>query len=426
MTFATLRRAALGASLFSLLLPLAATAQSAGFSPQNPPVTPGVTVLLEDPAFFPLVEGKRAGLITNPTGVDARLRSTVDLLHDNPAVTLAALFGPEHGVRGDAYAGDKVDDTTDPKTGVPVYSLYGATRRPKPEWLENLDVMIYDIQDIGSSSYTYIYTMAYAMEACGEAGIPFLVLDRPNPVGADYIDGPVINTEEYSTFVGLYNIAYMYGMTPGETAMMFNADYNTTKCELTVVPMNGYHRSMRQWDTGLPFVPTSTHIPHAETSFFYSLTGIMGEIRNGLNIGVGYTLPFETIAAPWIDREQLTDALNAKNLPGIHFRPISYKPKYAAYKDEMCHGVQIFISDYKAVRPVTAQIHIIETLQKLYPGEGVFTDARAQGSLFDEVLGTDSIRQRILAGETADAIIASYQDRVKEFEKTRSKHLIYD
>ncbi len=405
---------------------------------EDPRVKPGVEVLLETPQHMALLKGKRVGLITNPSGVDSRMNSTIDLLHEDPNVELVALFGPEHGVRGEAYAGQHVDDYVDDETGVVVHSLYGPTRRPKQEWLENIEVMVYDIQDVGSTSYTYIYTMAYAMEACAAADIPFVVLDRPNPCGADYIDGPVLDTTQHSSFVGLYDMAYMYGMTPGETALIFNKEFNEQECELHVIPMQGYERWMRQWDTGLPFVPTSTHIPHAFHSVYYSLTGVIGELRKGVNIGVGYTLPFECIAAPWIDRDELVAALKEKNLPGVMFRPITFTPKYASYSGKTCHGVHLIISDYQKIRPVTVQIHIMEVLQRLYPDPietkdndqnpikvSIFDDQAARSTLIDKVLANNHIRQMILEGKTAEEIIATFEPRLSQFRELRAKYLIY-
>jgi len=401
-----------------------ATARVDPFNLENPTVKPGIEVLLEEEQYLDLIRGKRVGLITNPTGVDSRLRSTIDLLNDHPEVELVALFGPEHGVRGQYFAGERIEDAPDPQTGIPVYSLYGATRRAKPEWLENLDVLLYDIQDVGSRSYTFIYTMAYSMEAAAERGIPFVVLDRPNPIGGHIVDGNILNTDEYKTFVGLYPIAYQYGMTPGEAAKMFNKEYNAVECELHVVPMQGYRRDMMYWETGLPWVLPSQHIPQWQHSAYYNLTGIIGEIRE-VNIGVGYTTPFETIAAPWIDAQEFTDALNAKNLPGLRFRPITYVTRYANYVGEPINGVHITITDYHKVRPVTAQIHIMETIQRLYPEAGMFTDEKALRWLFDEVLGTLSIRTQILEGKTAEEIIAGYQPEVDEWMKLREKYLIY-
>lgn len=395
---------------------------------EHPAVRPGIEVLLQEPEFFRLVEGKRVGLITNPTGVDHLLRSTIDLLHGHASVEVVALFGPEHGIRGDAYAGEHVENRTDPRTGIPEFSLYGATSRPTPEMLEGIDVMLYDIQDVGSRSYTYIYTMARAMDACGEAGIPFVVLDRPNPCGAHIVDGNILNPAEGTSGVGLYPIAYQYGMTPGETAQMFNAEFLEHPCELTVVPMRGYRRDMLQWDTGLPFVPTSTHIPRADVAIYYNLTGIIGELHN-ISIGVGYTLPFEVIAAPYIDRDALCQALRDLELPGLMYRPISFVPRYGPYSQNggmPCHGVQIFISNFRTVRPVSAQIHFMEVLQRLYPEQGLFADENPRADMFDKVMGTSSIRRRIAAGDRAADIIADYQADVQAFLAKRQQYLIYD
>ncbi|MCC5877138.1 MAG: DUF1343 domain-containing protein [Candidatus Sumerlaeia bacterium] len=423
--------AGLALILGTVAMPTTAASQPSTGTPldvENPRVRPGVEVLMRHTDHLDHVRGKRVGLITNATGVDSKLISTIDLFHDHPDIDLVALFGPEHGVRGEAAAGIRIDDYVDESTGVPVYSLYGATRRPRQEWLADLDVLVYDIQDVGSSSYTYIYTMAHSMEEAGKADIPFVVLDRPNPVGADYVDGPVLNVMEESdvrSFIGYYDIAYMYGMTPGETAKMFNEHYNEEKVELHVVPMEGYERWMRQWDTGLPFVPTSTHIPDAKHAFYYSLTGIVGEIRGGINIGVGYPNPFETFAAPWIDRDELTDAIRARNIPGLMVRPISYRPFYAAFSGQDINGVHLVISNYRTIRPVTAQIHMMEIIQDLY-GEHKLFENVSPGSGFHKALGTRKVREMLLEGKSADEIIASFQPRLEEFKKIREQHLIYE
>lgn len=391
----------------------------------DPKVTLGVEQLLGKKRYLDMVRGKRVGLITNPTGVDSKWTSTVDLLFASKDFKLVALYGPEHGVRGNAYAGEHVTTETDTRTGLPVYSLYGKTRRPPAEYLDGIDVMLYDIQDIGSRSYTYIYTMAYAMEECGKRKIPFIVLDRPNPAGGHIVDGNILDPKAYSTFVGLYAIPYQYGMTPGETAAMFNEQFNANTCDLSIVPMRGYKRDMMQWDTGLPFVPTSNHIPHPVHATYYNLTGIIGELPD-ISIGVGYTLPFETIAAPWIsDPESFAAEIRTHNLPGILVRPITYKPRYAAFKDETCNGVHLTITNFDTVRAFSAQIHLMEVIQKLYPSRGLFTDAKAKTSLFDEVLGTDTIRQRILLGEKAVDILKDAEPDVKTFMKLRKKYLIY-
>jgi len=393
------------------------------YSLEHPRVKPGVEVLLTEPAYLAKLKGKRIVLFTDPAGADSKLVSTIDLLNDHPDIELVKLFGPEHGVRGEIHAGDKVADTVDARTGIPMFSLYGKTRRPPPEFLEGLDAMVYDIQDVGSRSYTYIYTMAYAMEACGEAGIPFFVLDRPNPCG-DIVSGNILDESQGTSFVGLYAIPYMYGMTPGEIAGLFNEHYNKKKCDLTVVPLRGYERDMLQWDTGLPFVPSSPNIPSARHAMYYNLTGIIGEL-NDVSIGVGYPLAFELIAAPFIDRDEFTAAMRAKNIPGLLVMPITIKPYASKFKDEIVQGAHFHISDYRKIRPVEAQIHMMEVLQRLYPEAGLFNDDNPRRAMFDKVMGDKEIRQRILRGDSAESIIAYYQPQVDEFMKKRAQFLIY-
>jgi uncharacterized protein YbbC (DUF1343 family) len=404
------------------VLTACATLPSAG---GGPAVTPGIETLLGEEAFLSLVRGQRVGLLTNPTGVDHLFNSTIDLLNDHPEIELVALFGPEHGIRGDAYAGAHVGHEVDSHTGVPIYSLYGGGDVPMSEILEDVDVMLYDIQDVGSRSYTYIYAMSWMMDECGAAGVPVLVLDRPNPSGAHIVDGNILHPEEGTSGVGKYAIAYQYGMTPGEAAQLFNAEFIDNPCDLTVVPMRGYRRNMWQDDTGLPFVPTSTHIPRENVAIYYNLVGIIGELHN-ISIAVGYTLPFECIAAPYIDPYELTEAFRALDLPGLGFRPISFSPRYASFNGEMCHGVQIFLTDRDALRPVTAQIHFMETLQRMYPEQDLFAEDNPRRQMFDKVMGTSSVRRRILAGDSAEEIIAGYQDEVEAFMALRAQHLIYD
>lgn len=398
-------------------------------------VVPGVEVLLDKSWMIPqpgkeslvsffdlLIKGRTVGLLTNPTGVDSALRSTIDLLHEHPEVRLGALFAPEHGIRGDLLAGEPVTDTVEPKTGVPVFSIY--RYRPTPEMLAGLDAVLYDIQDIGASSYTYIYAMAQMMDACARADIPFIVLDRPNPVGADYIDGPVLDTAGFYSGIGQYDIAYMYGMTPGELALLINREFLDKPCKLSVVPMANYSRRMRHQDTGLPWVPTSVHIPQASTAMHYSLTGVIGEI-GGVNTGVGYTLPFECLAAPWIDRDALVAAINAKNIPGLRARPISYQPRYAAYAGQTVHGAHLVITDARILRPLSAQIKLMVILQTLYPERTIFTRPGAENTLFDKALGTGHVRRMIAQGANAEEILETLRPRQEAFRQMREKYLIY-
>jgi uncharacterized protein YbbC (DUF1343 family) len=353
-------------------------------------VSTGIEELREQ--NFKLLQGKRIGLITNPTAVDRNLKPTIDILFEAKNIQLVALFGPEHGVRGNVYAGDNVTNLNDPKTGLPVYSLYGKTCKPTAAMLKGIDVLVYDIQDNGCRSYTYISTMGLAMEAAAEHNIEFVVLDRPNPLGGIKIEGN--NTEDsFTSFVSHYKIPYLYGQTCGELALMLNEELMLkAKCKLTVVKMDGWKRSMTWKDTDLEWVVASPHIAHMQSSTFYPVTGILGEL-NYVSVGVGYTLPFEIVGAPWINAEQLTTELNKLNLKGVKFRPIHFKPFYATFKGENCHGVQIYIRDYKKANLTEIQFYIMQELNQLYPHKAVFHHADASRfSMFDKVCGSDYIR----------------------------------
>jgi uncharacterized protein YbbC (DUF1343 family) len=375
---------------------------------------------------FKVLRGKRVGLITNPSGVNRNLQSTVDVLRAAPGVTLAALFGPEHGVYGDVPAGDKIASRTDARTGLPVYSLYGATHKPTPEMLKGLDALVYDLQDNGSRSYTYIATMGVAMEACAEAGIEFVVLDRPNPLDGERVEGPRLEPE-FRSFVGKWDVPYVYGLTCGELARMINGERWISKpCKLTVVPLKGWRRSMVWRDTGLPWVPTSPHIPHDDSSLFYVATGMLGEI-GGVNTGVGYTLPFQTVAAPGVDPYKLAACLNGYGLPGVRFKPTTYQPFYFNYTKEVIGGVQIFFTD-PAKAPLTAiNFYALEALKKVAERD-LFAEAvkaKKSFSMFDKVNGTDATRKALQAGTPAAEIVASWQPGEQAFRKQRQKYLLY-
>ena len=304
-------------------------------------VKPGIEVLRD--RGFDVLQGKRAGLITNPSGVDNSLRSSVDILAEAPGVKLTGLYAPEHGVRGDVHAGDKVDNMVDPATGVPVYSVYGKTHKPTAEMLKDVDALVYDIQDNGCRSFTFISTMGKAMEACAELDKEFIVLDRPNPVGGNKIEGNIVEDSCFS-FVSQFAIPYLYGLTPGELATYLNEEGllpGGKKVRLTVVPMEGYSRDMDFRSTGMPWVLPSPHIPNPETALYYPMSGILGELYC-MSIGVGYTLPFKLFCASWIDAGDLAKALNDKNIPGMKFRPIHIKPFYSTGKGEKpagCRGL---------------------------------------------------------------------------------------
>lgn len=386
-------------------------------------VNTGIEVLRKQ--NFKILEGKRVGLITNPTGVDGNLKPTIDILYEAENVNLVALFGPEHGVRGDAYAGDKVDNVTDPKTGIPVYSLYGKTRKPTPEMLKDIDVLVYDIQDVGCRSYTYISTMGLAMEAAAENNIEFVVLDRPNPLGGLKIEGNLTETP-FISFVSQFKIPYIYGLTCGELALMLNEEKMLMKqCKLTIIKMKGWKRSMNWEQTGLEWVIASPHIPHKHSSFFYPVTGILGELYY-VSVGVGYTLPFQIVGAPWLNADKLTANLNALRIPGIVFRPIHFKPFYSVHKDEHCHGVQMHITNYKKVPLSDIQFYIMQEMYKLYPEKAIFQNASADRfNMFDKVSGTNIIRQGFAENYQFKDVKTYWYKDVEEFRKLSSKYYLY-
>jgi uncharacterized protein YbbC (DUF1343 family) len=378
-------------------------------------VSPGIEVLLKDEKN--VLRGKKVGLITNPTGIDSKLTSIVDLLHDDPDINLTALFGPEHGVRGDAQAGASVEYYIDEKTGLPVYSLYGKTKKPTPEMLKDVEVLVFDIQDVGTRYYTYIYTMAYAMEAAKENGIPFIVLDRPNPQGGESVDGPVLEPE-FSSFVGLYPIPLKHGMTVGELATLFNKEFKIG-ADLKVIKMKGWKRDMDYEDTGLPFVLPSPNMPTVSTTFVYPATGLI----EGTNVseGRGTTKPFELIGAPYINSDELAGKLNALRLPGVKFRAASFTPTFSKHAGKLSHGVEVYITDREEFKAVPTGLHIIKTIQDLYPSDFEFLAANN----FNLLIGNGWVMSRIEEGSSVIEIIKEYQVKQDAFKKVRKNHLLY-
>jgi len=392
-------------------------------SAQKIRIKTGIEVLKEQ--NFKILEGKRVGLITNPTGVDNDLKSTIDILHEAKNVKLVALFGPEHGVRGDVHAGDHVDNSNDPSTGVPVYSLYGKTRKATPDMLKGIDVLVYDIQDIGCRSFTYISTMGLAMEAAAENNIEFVVLDRPNPVDGLKIEGNVVEDGYYS-FVSQFKIPYVYGLTCGELAMMLNNENMLKKqCKLHVVKMKGWKRKMDYTQTGLQWVPASPHIPHAHSAEFYPVSGILGELGY-MSIGVGYTIPFQMFAAEWIKADEFAAKMNSLNLPGIKFRPIHLNPFYAVGQGKNLQGVQVHITDYKKAALSEIQFYIMQEIAELYPDKAVFNNAdNKRFNMFDKVSGSDQIRLRFAKNNRFEDIKDYWYKDVESFKKLSKKYYLY-
>ncbi len=382
--------------------------------------------VLEDHQFEQL-KGLRVGLITNATGIDSHGVSTVDILLKAPGVKLVALFGPEHGVYGSDWAGAYVPSTTDAHTGLPVYSLFGPTNKPTPDMLKGIDVLVYDIQDIGCRSYTFISTMGLAMEAAGEAGIKFYVLDRPNPLNGNRVEGMMLDPQ-FRSFTCQWNIPYVYGMTPGELAYMIEESHGWIKKKpaLTIVRMVGWYRSMYWDDTGLLWVPTSPHIPTADTAFDYVATGFLGE-AGGVSNGVGYTLPFAVFGHPSLNSFAVTDEFNNLGIPGVLFRPVTFKPFYQVFKDQIINGCQIYYTDRDKVNLTNLAVQI---LYRLYhaPGTKMFRtsdDGNSGPSAFDHIAGGDALRLALQGGKTPEEIITSWQPGLAAFREARRPYLLY-
>ena len=381
---------------------------------------------------FEQLKGKKVGLVTNPTGVNKNLVSTVDILFASEEVELVGLFGPEHGVRGDVHAGDKVAGGVDAKTGVPIHSLYGKTRKPSKESLEGIDAFVYDIQDNGCRSYTYISTMGKIMETAAENDLEVIVLDRPNPLSGLKVEGAIVESDDYVSFVSQFKIPYLYGLTCGELAILLNeegmikdAEGNSVKCKLTVVPMKGWKRKMFFEETGLPWVLPSPHQPHPLSAYLYPSTGILGELYT-FSIGVGYTMPFELIATDGISADLLAETLNSRNIPGVKFRPINIKPFYSVGKGSDLQGVQIFLTDKKAAHLSAIQFQVLESIAALYPEKAIFKLApEDRYRMFDLVMGSNFYRETFARTHKWDDIKDRWNVGLDEFVELSSKYYLY-
>lgn len=368
--------------------------------------------------YLPLFEGKRVGLITNQTGINSEYTSSIDVLMEK--TNLVALYSPEHGIRGNVTAGKGVDTAIDVKTGLPVYSLYGATKKPSPEMLKDIDVLVFDIQDVGARFYTYIYTMAYAMQSSAEQGKTFVVLDRPNPVGGEIVEGGILKPG-FESFIGMYPIPIRHGMTVGELARFFNTEFGIG-CNLAVVPMAGWQRSMFFEQTGVPWVMTSPNMPTVDTTIVYSGIGIFG----GTNVseGVGTTRPFEFVGAPWLDALELADRMNKLALPGVVFRPAHFTPLYSKQQGKVCAGVQIHVTDKKAYRAVKTGVYLMATIKEL-SGEN-FRFARSgeiEESSIDLAIGDDVLRK---GSYPPDELVRKWEQEADNFKKMAKKYYLYE
>ncbi len=373
-----------------------------------------------------LLKGKRVALLTNHTAVNKDLQSSIDLFRKNAerfGYTLSALFGPEHGIDGSGHAEEKIKHRRD-HNGIPIYSLHGTTRRPTESMLKAIDTVVVDIQDIGSRSYTYISTLFYLMEECAKRNISVIVCDRPNPINGLTIDGPMLDSE-WRSFVSYINVPYLHGMTIGELAHYFNKEYKVG-CKLSVITMKGWKRSMTFKDTGLTWIPTSPQIPEADSPLFYPATGILGELQM-VSIGIGYTLPFKVVGAPYIDKKLFAQHLNAQKFPGVRFQPFSFKPFFGRFEHEICNGVLIVVTDSIAFRPVSTQYLILGILKSLYPSEfqkGLAAAARRR-AMFCKVNGTKEVLSILEKKRYVVWPLRTLHEKRREaFRKTRKKYLM--
>lgn len=366
-----------------------------------------------------IVKGKRIGLITNHTGQNSAGQSDIDLIRSMKSVKLTALFGPEHGIRGNAEPGEKLVDGVDAKTGLPVYSLYGAIRKPTPEMLKDVDVLVFDIQDVGARCYTYPSTMAKGMEAAKENNIPFVVLDRPNPIGGEKVEGNLLDPK-YSTFVGLYRMPMVHGLSMGEWAQLANKEFGIG-CNLTVVKAPGWKRSQWWRDTKLPWTTPSPNLPTPESVIHYPGT-VFFEGTN-LSCGRGTDYPFEQVGAPWLNSEKVIEAMNAAGVPGVKFEAVMFTPKPMGdkkYDNQLCQGIRLKVLDRNVYQPVRTNAILIDRIHAIHPQEFKFRESH-----FDRLAGTDQLRLSILDGKL-EKFLAEWKRDEDAFRQTRKPYLLYE
>ena len=380
----------------------------------------GLSVLFRE--RLGLIEDRSVGLITNQTGVDPQFRSNLTLFAEHPKVQLVALFSPEHGISGSAQAAIHVPSAVDKGQQIPIYSLYGGTRQPTPEMLAGIDVLVYDIQDVGSRFYTYISTLLRSMKAAASNSVDFIVLDRPNPIRGDRIEGNRLQPA-FQSFVGETALTIRHGMTVGELAQFCRVELGFASSQLEIVPMHGWRRAMWYDQTGLPWVPPSPNMPTVETATLYPGTCLIE--GTNLSEGRGTTKPFEWIGAPWIDPERWGDTLNNLDLPGTHFRPIHFTPTFSKYADQPCHGVQVHVTDRDRFKPVDVALHLIATARHDYPDQFEFIENRGR-YFFDLLAGTDELRLRLMKCESPTEIVQSWEAEITKFTERYRPYLLYD
>lgn len=368
--------------------------------------------------YLHLFKGKRVGLITAPTGLTKDFRSTITILHEH--CNLTAMFSPEHGVRGDLDAGALVETYTDPYTNVPVYSLYRKdSKRLTKEMLDKVDILVYDIQDVGVRYYTFIYTMLYALEDCAAAGVEFVVLDRVNPLNGVNVEGNILQPG-FKSFVGNYELAVRYGLTAGEVAVMANDQMNW-KAALHVVRLEGWERSMSFPDTGLTWVHPSLGIPRYETALLYTGTCLF----EGTNCseGRGTTFPFEMIGAPFIEAQQLADKMNALRLPGVYFRPVHFKPTASKHSGELCGGVQLYITDRQVIKPLEVGVTLLFTIRDLFEPFAFLPPVKEGSRPFIDLLGGSSIYRT--KDIQAKQLLEQFAEDSRQFAAMKQQYHLY-
>lgn len=363
-----------------------------------------------------LLAGRRVGLVTNPTGVHSNLTSTVEIVHRHLKLQLVALFGPEHGVWGDRQDGLPVASSTDPATGLPVYSLYGETMRPTPAMLKGLEAVVFDIQDVGVRFYTYLSTMALVMEAVAEEGLPFIVLDRPNPITGVRVEGPLLDPA-FRSFVGYLPIPLRHGLTMGELARWFNQHFGIG-ADLRVISMEGWSRALWFDQTGLPWIPPSPNMPTLDTATAYPGTCLLE--GTNLSEGRGTTKPFEWVGAPWLDGAAWAAALNDKNLPGVVFRPVHFTPIFSKYAGEQCGGVQVHIRERDRFEAVRTGLHLVATARSQAPERFAWRADR-----FDRLMGTDQVRKALDAGQPVDSVVTTWAAEQQRWAESAKSCWLY-
>jgi uncharacterized protein YbbC (DUF1343 family) len=399
-----------------LLSPLLQALQAAAL------VDLGVDVLAE--RQFRELQGKRVGLITNASGVNKNGASTLDLLLHAPGVRLAAILAPEHGLYGTSWAGEKVASVQDLRTGLPIYSLFGETRKPTPEMLRDLDALVYDIQDIGCRSYTYISTLGLAMEAAAENGKEFFVLDRPNPLGGVRCEGMPLDSR-FRSFVGEWDVPYVYGLTAGELAKMIAGEqWISKRPALTVIPMKGWRREMIWEDTGLLWIPPSPNIPEPRSAFFYVLTGLLGE-TSGVNNGVGTPLPFALVGSPELDPYGLVRAMSRSRIAGVVFRPTWYRLFGKEGHGKIFGGIQIHLRDPRRVPLIPTALTLLEEVNKALNGNPIAGMPSDNGLMFDKLCGGDAVRLTLQQGKSVKELWESWEPYLEEYRTRRKKYLLY-